>query len=54
MLMIISGELAIDLDQVVKIEREDDGSIVQWRVRFHSGGDDYIRDSERMRIWEIL
>ena len=51
MLTVISGELAIDLDRVVCIEKAGGGG--GWVVRF-DGGMVAIRDFERIRIWEIL
>ena len=53
MLTVISGELAIDLDRVMSIERTG-GSDFNWVVLFDGGWKTTVRDFERMRIWEIL
>jgi len=52
-LTVISGELAIDLERVLCIERIG-GSDFNWVVLFDGGWKVTIRDFERMRIWEIL
>ena len=49
MLTVISDELAIDLEKVVIIRKDSGSWSVETEDTLH-----FIRDFERIRIWEIL